>query len=102
MQATQTVVFAPQNKLQVKALLQYIEINRPAINRRKTQDYLSAVKQVREIMRAYFAVNPPQRIVKTCPWDIMGTSKMCRDIAETFSVPFLDIVYEANPAINAD
>ena len=60
----QNVVFAPQTKLQVKALLQYIENNRPAINKRKTADYLSAVKAVREKMRAYYTVNPPQRIVK--------------------------------------
>jgi hypothetical protein len=97
MQATQTVVFAPQNKLQVKALLQYIEINRPAINARKTEDYVASVNNVKEIMRGYFAVNPPQIKVKVCPWDIMGTSKMCRDIAEQFKVPYWDIIAEANP-----
>ena len=91
------VVFAPQNKLQVKALLQYIENNRPAINARKTEDYVASVNNVKEIMRGYFAVNPPQLKVKTCPWDIMGTSKMCRDIAEQFKVPYWDIIAEANP-----
>jgi hypothetical protein len=100
MQQAQNVVFAPHTKLQVKALLQYIETNRPAINLRKTADYLSAVKEVREIMRAYFAVNPPQRIVKICPWKLTGASEMCVNIAEAFSVPYWDIVYEANPYIN--
>lgn len=100
MQATQTVVFAPQNKLQTKALLQYIEANRPAIDLRKTADYCAAVKSVREIMRAYFAVNPAQRIVKQCPWGITGASAKCAAIAEAFSVPYWDIVYEANPAVN--
>jgi hypothetical protein len=98
----QDVVFAPHTKLQVKALLQYIETNRPAINKRKTADYLSAVKEVSEKMRAYYAVNPPQRIVKVCPWKLTGASEMCANIAEAFSVPYWDIVYEANPYINAD
>lgn len=100
MQATQTVVFAPQTKLQVKALLQYIDSNRPAINKRKTADYVNAVKAVREKMRAYYNINPPQRIVKVCPWKLTGASNMCAVIAETFSVPYWDIVYEANPYIN--
>lgn len=96
----QDVVFAPQTKLQVKALLQYIENNRPAINKRKTADYVNAVKQVRELMRAYYLVNPPQRIVKTCPWKLTGATEMCAVIAETFSVPYWDIVAEANPYID--
>ena len=100
MKATSTVVFAPHTKLQVKELLQYIEHNRSAINLRKTADYLSAVKEVRELMRAYFAVNPPQRIVRVCPWRLTGASEMCANIAEAFSVPYWDIAYEANPGIN--
>ena len=95
-----SVVFAPQTKLQVKALLQYIENNRPAINKRKTADYVAAVKAVREKMRAYYSVNPPQRIVKVCPWTITGANNMCAAIAEEYKVPFWDIVYEANPYIN--
>ena len=94
--------YAPQNKQQVKALLQYIEENRPAINKRKTADYKEAVNEVREIMRAYFAVNPPQLKVKVCPWNITGADNMCRNIAETFKVPYWDIVAEANPYINAE
>lgn len=89
--------YAPQNKLQVKALLQYIEANRPAINARKTEDYVKAVNGVKEIMRAYFTVNPPQLKVKQCPWDITGASNMCKQIAEQFKVPYWDIVAEANP-----
>ena len=98
----QDVVFAPQTKQQTKTLLQYIEKNRPAINARKTQDYLSAVKEVRVLMRAYFAVNPAQRIVRVCPWKLTGASEMCVNIAEAFNVPYWDIVYEANPSINED
>lgn len=98
----QDVVFAPHTKLQVKALLQYIEDNRPAINKRKTADYKAAVKEVRVLMRAYFKVNPPQRIVKVCPWGITGAKEMCQNIAEAFCVPYWDIVYEANPAITRD
>lgn len=100
--ATQTVVFAPHTKLQVKTLLQYIDDNRPAINRRKTADYRAAVKEVRVLMRAYFKVNPPQRIVKICPWGITGAKEMCQNIAEAFEVPYWDIVYEANPGVNKD
>ena len=93
----QAVVFAPRTKLQVKTLLQYIEANRPAINARKTADYKTAVNNVREIMRAYFAVNPPQLRVKTCPWRQLGTDKMCASIAEQYSVPYWDVIGEANP-----
>jgi hypothetical protein len=92
-----SVVFAPQTKLQVKALLQYIEANRPAINKRKTADYRAAVNAVREIMRAYYAVNPPQRIVKTCPWNITGANNICANIAEEYKVPYWDVIAEANP-----
>ena len=89
--------YAPQNKMEVKALLQYIEANRPAINKRKTAEYKQAVNSVREIMRAYFAVNPPQLKVKVCPWTITGADNMCKAIAEEYSVPYWDIVAEANP-----
>ncbi len=89
--------YAPQNKLQVKALLQYIEANRPAINARKTEDYVASVNKVKAIMAAYFKDNPPQLKVKVCPWKLLGTSEMCRQIAEQYKVPYWDIIAEANP-----
>ena len=95
----QDVVFAPQNKLQVKTLLQYIEANRAEINKRKTADYRAAVKEVRDLMRAYFKVNPAQNVVRVCPWKLTGASEMCVNIAEAFEVPYWDIVAEANPAM---
>jgi hypothetical protein len=98
----QDVVFAPRTKLQVKTLLKYIEDNGRAINKNKTADYKAAVKEVRVLMRAYYLVNPPQRIVKICPWGITGAKEMCQNIAEAFEVPYWDIVYEANPGVNAD
>lgn len=93
----QDVVFAPRTKLQVKTLLQYIEANRPAINKRKTADYKMAVKEVREKMRAYFKVNPAQNVVRVCPWTLTGASEMCVNIAEAFEVPYWEVIAEANP-----
>ena len=92
-----SVVFAPQTKLQVKALLQYIEENKPAIAARKNEDYKTAVNKVREIMQQYFRINPPQRVVKLCPWKTLGTDKMCANIAEEYKVPYWDVIAEANP-----
>ena len=97
MQATQIMAFAPQTKLQTKQLLQYVEANRPAINLRKTAEYTEAVKYVREILAAYFKVNPPQLKVKLDPWVITGASNMTAIIAEKYSVPIWDIYAEANP-----
>lgn len=97
---TNTVVFAPKNKQQVRALLQYIEGNRSAIDKRKTGEYKQAVKRVRVLMREYFRIHPAKSFVKECPWTITGATKMCADIAETFKVPYWDIVAEANPALN--
>ena len=96
MQATQTVVFAPQNKLQVKALLQFITNNRDSINAGKTAEYVQAVNKVKQIMRDYFTVNPP-KLTAFCPWKYLGTNVMCEAIANTFSVPYWDVIAEANP-----
>lgn len=95
----QNVVFAPQNKSQVRALLAYIteETRKQIDTRRASNEYRAAVASVRDIMRAHFAVNPPQKRVKECPWRVLGTYTMCQNIAETYSVPAWDVVGDANP-----
>lgn len=99
MSATHTVVFAPTTQLQCRTLVSYIETNRPAIQARKTIEYIQSVSAVREIMCNWFSVNPA-KLTKFCPWKHLGTDKMCAEIANTYSVPVWDIVYEANPAMN--
>jgi hypothetical protein len=97
MQAVQCVVFAPQSKQEVKALLQYLETNRPAINARKSAEYKAEVLVVREKMAAHFAVNPPQKRVRVCPWDTTGAKSQCANIANKYSVPIWDVIEAANP-----
>ena len=90
------LVFAPKTQKQFNVLLQYVDKNRPAIESRKTTEYKQAVANVREIMRAYFAVNPP-KLTAFCPWKHLGTRDMCMQIAEKYSIPIWDIRGEANP-----
>lgn len=99
MSQANSVEFAPQSQKQVRALLAYItEETRAQIDaRRASNEYRAAVATVRDIMRAHFTVNPPQRRVKECPWKTLGTYTMCQRIAETYSVPAWDVVGDANP-----
>lgn len=93
------VVFAPQTQRQVRALLAYIteETRKEIDTRRGSNEYKAAVASVRDIMRAHFEKNPPQRRVKECPWRVLGTYAQCQQIAELFSVPAWDVVGDANP-----
>jgi hypothetical protein len=96
---TQIVSFAPQNKLQVRALLKYSEENKELINSRVTsKEYLQEVRKIREILQAYFEVNPPQLKVKKCPWVITGAKELCKTLAEKYSVPVWNVYAQANPA----
>lgn len=90
------LAFAPQTHKQFSALLQYVDVNRPAIESRKTTEYKQAVTSVREIMRAYFACNPP-KLTAFCPWKHLGTRDMCAQIADEYKIPIYDIRVEANP-----
>lgn len=96
-----TVNFVPSNQRQVKELVQYIKSNKPAIEARKQQPaYQQRVKQVQEVMRAYYAVNPAQRVIKgQCPWVIVGARDMCTAIARDFDVPSWDVFADANPSV---
>ena len=99
MSQAHNVEFAPQTQRQVRSLLAYItEQTRASIDRRRTDnEYKTSVKVVRDIMRAHFTVNPPQRRVRECPWDTLGTSEQCRTIARKYSVPYWDVIGDANP-----
>ncbi len=94
-----TMQYAPQNKQQVKDLLQYIDCNKSAIAQRKSQEYMEAVRIVRESLRAYFAVNPAKLNMKKDPWIVTGARTLCCIIAEQFQVPVWDVYAEANPAV---
>lgn len=95
----QTVNFAPQTQKQVRALLAYItEETRAQIDtRRRSNEYRAVVASVRDIMAAHFAVNPPQKRVRECPWVTLGTQEICFAIARDYSVPYWDVVGDANP-----
>lgn len=100
MQQQQTVVFAAQNKAQVRALVKYIndENNYAQIQiQRNTTQYKQAVAQVKNIMREHFEKFPPQKRVTVCPWKTLGTQQMCFAIANTYSVPYWDVAADANP-----
>lgn len=90
------VVYAPQNKQQLSALVRYVAKNRPAINARKNAEYYKAVSVVKEIMRKHFAEFPPQ-LTAYNPWTQLGTAAMCEAIAQTHEIPYWDVISEANP-----
>lgn len=95
------VVFAPQTAQQVRALVKHItEETRAEINtRRAGVEYRSAVFEIREKMRAHFAQYPAGRVVRECPWSKLGTRDECRAIAVSYSVPYWDVVVDANPSM---
>ena len=102
MQQQQTVVFAAQNKEQVRALAAYIndENNYAQIQiQRNTTQYKRAVARVKNIMREHFEKFPPQKRVIVCPWKALGTQQMCFAIANKYSVPYWDVAADANPYI---
>lgn len=90
------VVYAPQNKQQLSALVRYVAKNRPAINARKNAEYYKDVSVVQKIMRKHFAEFPPQ-LTAHCPWQQLGTAAMCETIAQKHEIPYWDVVSEANP-----
>ncbi len=101
MLTTNTVVFAPQTAQQVRALVKYItEETRAEINtRRSSVEYRSAVTEIREKLRAHFAQYPSGRVVRECPWSKLGARDQCKSIAVQYSVPYWDVVVDANPSI---
>lgn len=93
-----TVSFVPANKQQINALLQYIDENKPAIAQRmQAAEFIAEVNSVKQMLAAYYAINPPQRIVKTCPWKLTGASNMCEAIARKYSIPIWNVLGAANP-----
>ena len=94
-----SVNFAPENSKQVKALLKYIEDNRSVIDNNKTAEYTNEVLTVKSLMRDYYDRNPAQLIVKECPWKLTGATAKCEAIARKYSVPYWDVVADANPAM---
>ena len=101
MQDTNTVAFAPQTTQQVRALVKYItEETRPIINtRRASEEYRTAVTEIRDIMQAHFAQYPSGRVVRKCPWTLLGTKDKCATIATRYNVPYWDVVVDANPSM---
>lgn len=102
MSQANSLEFAPQTQKQVRALLAYItKDTRSQIEiRRASNEYRDAVASVRAIMRAHFEENPPQRRVKESPWETLGTREMCFAIAREYSVPYWDVIADANPYSN--
>ena len=94
-----SVNFAPENSKQVKALLKYIEDNRSIIDNNKTTEYTNEVLTVKSLMREYYNHNPAQLTVKECPWRLTGATAKCEAIARKYSVPYWDVVADANPAM---
>ena len=92
------VNYAPNSPAEVRALLKYVEVNRPAIDSNKTLEYNTEVLQVKKLMREYYDRNPAQLVVKECPWVLTGATARCEAIARKYSVPYWDVVAEANPA----
>lgn len=93
------VNFAPSSQAEVKALLKYVEINRSIIDSNKTPEYNAEVLTVKKLMREYYDINPAQLVVKQCPWALTGAVARCQAIARKYSVPYWDVVAEANPAM---
>lgn len=95
-----TVTFAPQSQKQVRALLKHLNsasVYAAVATARTSPAYTAAVACVRATMRAHFAVNPPQKRVKECPWQTLGTYAICQQIAQEHNVPAWDVVGDANP-----
>jgi len=88
MQATQqTVNYVPTSQKEWRVLLKYIGANRAAIELRKTAEYFAETRACAVILSNHFEINPPQRIVRVCPWETLGVAAAVEVIANKYSVP---------------
>lgn len=89
MQATTqaTVNYVPASQREWKVLLDYVENNSAAINKRKTLAYKTETAQCAEIMSKHYKVNPPQLKIKVCPWKQLGVNDLIKVIANKYKVP---------------
>lgn len=96
----QRIAFYPNGTKEIRALMQYIGAHREEIVRaRSNPQYLKDVAVIRERMREYFEKYPPTRKGPSA-WEILGTNVECGAIAEKYSVPYWDVIAEANPYSN--
>ena len=84
---TTTVNYVPASQKEWRELLAYIDINRAAIELRKTKEYTAEVAVCADILSKHFKVFPPQRIVKVSPWEQLGVRTRLQTIARKYSVP---------------
>ena len=100
MQATQaTVNYVPKSQTEWDALLDYVENNSGAINKRKTTAYKAETAVCAEIMSKHYAVNPPQLKIKVCPWKQLGINDAITVIAQKYKVPVYMVTSDVHKAL---
>ena len=100
-QATSTTVnYIPNSQKEWTKLLAYIDVNANAIKLRKTKEYFAETNVCANILSKHFKVNPPQRIVKVCPWHQLGVNDTIKTIARKYSVPVYMVVGDVQDALN--
>jgi hypothetical protein len=102
MQATTqaTVNYVPASQKEWKVLLDYVENNSGAINKRKTADYLKETAVCAEIMSKHYQVNPPQLRIKVCPWKQLGVNDSIKVIARKYNVPAYMVTSDVHKALS--
>lgn len=95
-----TVNYVPNSQKEWDALLDYVENNSAAINKRKTADYIKETAACAEIMSLHYRVNPPQLKIKVCPWKQLGVSDNISVIARKYKVPVYMVTSDVHSALS--
>lgn len=94
------IPFYPNGQKDVRALMQYIESHREEIVQARSNPlYLKDVGVIRERMREYWEKNTLDPKGPSA-WSILGTNVECGKLAEKYSVPYWDVMGDANPYDN--
>tara|TARA_B110000305_G_C19006457_1_gene432899 strand:- start:59 stop:382 length:324 start_codon:yes stop_codon:yes gene_type:complete len=101
-QATATTVnYVPNSQKEWKQLLAYIDtVSANTFTQRKTTAYFAETNVCSEILSKHFKVNPPQRIVKVCPWKQLGVSATIQTIARKYSIPVYMVTSDVHSALS--
>ena len=95
-----TVNYVPNSQKEWKQLLAYIDtVSASTFTKRKTAEYKKETSVCAEILSKHFKVNPPQRIVKTCPWQQLGVSDTVETIARKYSIPVYMVTSDVHKAL---
>lgn len=99
MQTFSNVVFAPQDKKQVKQLLKFLDNESYAVYREQTKAskaYKTAIKALKQFHKQVYANPSKYEVQGKCLWVTSGLYAQCEALATEMQIPNWDVVSDAN------